>query len=391
MSNVLGNYDQQWFANEALIQLHAKLGMASRVHRGYDPTPQAKGAQIQIRRPGTFTAEDAPSTAQDAKTDSLTITLNQWKEVKTKWTDKELSLSAPEIISDHIEPMMRALAQNVDVALNGLRKFVPWFYDLGASPSAADITGLKKVMRDNKVPLEDIDLMHLEIDSTLEDRFTSLAAFSQSQGAGEAGVALQTDGIIGRKYGLNVFPNQNVQTHTSGTVVSAGTDVLGALDGDHAAGVSTVLIDGLSGSETLVAGDSFKFASHDQRYVLTAGATLSSGAASMSIFPALKVDVANNVVATFENGSGSSVHAASYSANLAFHRNAFALATAPLSELGDGQGATIRVAVDPVTKLALRSRTFYVPNESAYYLAFDILYAVACLDPNLAAILRRDV
>ena len=81
MANTLGNYNETFFAQEALIQLENVMGMASRVHRDFDGETRSKGDTIQIRRPGTFTAANAPATASDLSTESVSVTLDQWKEV----------------------------------------------------------------------------------------------------------------------------------------------------------------------------------------------------------------------------------------------------------------------------------------------------------------------
>ena len=62
MANVLSNYDPIFYANEALIQLRKNLGLAARVHRGYDPTPQQRGSTINIPRPTSFTATEVNPT-----------------------------------------------------------------------------------------------------------------------------------------------------------------------------------------------------------------------------------------------------------------------------------------------------------------------------------------
>ena len=63
MSNAFGNYNEIFFAQEALLVLHKALGMAGRVFRGYDPSPQAYGDTIRLRRPTAFTAANAPAAA----------------------------------------------------------------------------------------------------------------------------------------------------------------------------------------------------------------------------------------------------------------------------------------------------------------------------------------
>ena len=67
-TNTLGIYDPIFYAQEALVQLEKALGLAGRVHRGYDSTPQQLGSTIQIRRPGIFTATAMPDTGEYAGT-----------------------------------------------------------------------------------------------------------------------------------------------------------------------------------------------------------------------------------------------------------------------------------------------------------------------------------
>jgi hypothetical protein len=76
---------------------------------------------------------------------------------------------------------------------------------------------------------------------------------------------------------------------TSGT--ATGT-LLVNNSGGHAAGISTIVSDGLTG--TLKAGDFIKFAGHDKVYTLTA-----DGSTSLAIEPALVSSVADNEVISF--------------------------------------------------------------------------------------------
>lgn len=372
-------YDPFFYANEAIVQLEAALGMANTVHRGYTHTPQTKGSVIEIRVPDTFTAQDAPSSAQDLEPTYTQITLNKWKEVKFKLTDKELTLADNRIIEDHIRPAAYALAENIDTELNKLYKDVPWFFDLSSTPAASDITGVRKILQDNRVPLTDVSNMFLEIDPAAEKGFLDLAAFSQQQGAGDTGIQTQVTGSLGRKYGFNTYVNQNVQTHTMGTTVDTALAVNNAAG--YAVGDTVVALDA-AGTGTVVKGDVLSFAGHSQKYVVSdTSLTISGNAlAAVTIFPALKAAVADNEVVT--------LYMDTHVANLAYHRHAFALATAPLSEMGNQLGARIATVSDPRTNISLRSRLFYDGNNSAVYVALDVLYGTKTLDPNKAARLR---
>jgi len=130
MTQSLGFYDPYFYAQEGLIQLEKVLGLAGRVHRGFDKSPQLKGSVINIKTPSVFTATDVNTstggTTQDVVSPETTITLNQWKEVKFGLTDKELTFTGEQIISDHIRPAAYALADAIDQSIAGLYIDVPW-------------------------------------------------------------------------------------------------------------------------------------------------------------------------------------------------------------------------------------------------------------------------
>lgn len=378
-TNTLSVYDPIFYAQEALIALEKSLGMAGLVHRGYEKNPQERGSIISIKAPATFAAQDAPSSAQNLVASEVQIVLDKWKEVKFELTDKELSATGEQIINDHIRPAAYALADEIDQELLKLYKFVPWYFDVTATAAPSDLINARKILRDNKVPLNDGNLFAV-VDSDMEADLLANAAFTQYTGAGETGVASQLQGSLGRRFGMEILASQNIQSHTKGTA-STGTLAVNNAAG-YAAGTTALALDAVAVTGTLVAGDSLVFAGHSQRYVVTATATAAGNAfASVSIFPALKAAVADDEVVT--------VNLDNHSACLAFHRNSFALATAPLSELGGQLGAKVATIVDPLTRLSLRSRMFYVGDSSKVVVALDVLYGVKTLEPNRAVRLRN--
>lgn len=377
MANALSVYDPIFYAQEGLIQLEKALGMAGRVHRGYDKAPQQKGASISIRRPGNFTAQDAPSSAQDIDAGEVQIKLSSWMEVKFALSDKELAAAGEVIIAEHVRPAAVALADAIDQSLCALYADVPWHHDVAATAGVADIISVRRAMFDNKVPLRDPAMLHWMLDGDMEADLLSQSAFTQWQGAGAVGAEAQVSGVLGQRFGFNFFANQNVQGHVAGTLSATAVKLQGA----HAKGATSVTLDAATLTGTLTKGDSLVIAGHDQRYAVTADATASANAVTVSVTPALVQAYADNTDATISLDE----HAAS----LAFHRNAFALAMAPLSELGNQLGARIATVTDPITGLALRSRLFYDGNNSKVYVALDALWGVTTLDPNLAVRARN--
>lgn len=372
-TNTLGNYNETFFAQEALIQLEKALGMAGRVYRGYEPSPQTKGSTIQIRRPSTFSAQAAPSSDQNITTDSVAIVLSGWQEVKFSLTDKDLALSSDKVISDHIRPAAVALADKVDQDLCSLWSTVPWGVSMSATPALADITKVKKLLFDNKVPMKDPSKMHFQIGSNEQMAYQNAMTVLQNPQASSL-----RDGSIGELYGLDVFANQNAPAYTG----SALTDGVGALTSATAVGDATIAIGSIDTTGVVKKGDIITITGDAQQYVVQADATASGGAiAALSIFP--KIKQVNNSGAVVTISSLTSAGAAK-TQNLAFHENAFALATAPLSTLGNELGARIATVADPITGLSIRSRMFYVGDSSVVKVALDILYGFTTLDPNLA-------
>jgi len=395
MANLLSAYQPTFYAQEALIHLEKALGMATRVHRGYDAERKSAniGQTISIRRPSGFTTQPGGTGATpDLRTETVDIALNNWREVKFAVTDKELAYGGQRLVDDHIAPAAYALASYVDQQLANHAKYVPWVYDCASPATEADILGGRKILRNNAGSLVDMGNVHFAIDPELEAAFLNRDVFHSASVAGDLNSQdALLRGSLGVRFGVEHFVNQNLPTHSSGTLVSIGDDVALALNGAHTKSATSISLKDGSGVETLVAGDTFVIAGNTQRYVVNSNVALVAGAnANVSAFPALVQDYGADSVVTFENGAANGNHAASYYANLMFHRNAFALGFAPLPEIGDGAGANMSVITDPKSGLSIRSRLAYIDATATVNITLDILFGVACLDPNLAVILRRD-
>jgi hypothetical protein len=403
MTQNINAYKPTFYAQEALELVEQALGMSTRVHRGFDAERKSfnKGDTIRIKKPSTLsTSTGGTSTTEDLVTEYTDITLDNWRQVKFALTDKELAYTGPQIIQDHIAPAAYALAHYIETQVTGLYKYIPWSLDV-ATPAATSIINARKVLRDIAGSVVDRDTVHFALDSTLEAAFLNLELFHAARIAGEGNQnqALMK-GSLGTRFGVEHFVQQTLGSHTSGTVVSTTTgdkDQLGALVGAHTKGATTVSIDTLDadpGTQTIAAGDSFVIAGNSQRYVATALATLTAGAnTAVSIFPALVDDYDNDAVVTFETpgtSAGSENYSDAYNYSLMFHRNAFALATAPLPEIGAEAGAKMSTIVNPNTGLSLRSRLAYDDTNAKVIVTLDVLFGVKCLDPNMAVVVRRD-
>jgi hypothetical protein len=394
MANTITAYDPIFYAAEALPLFKNALGMARRVHLGYDDERKSfnRGSDIQIRKPSTLSTQaGATGTVGDITTEYLTIDLDQWREVKFGLTDKELAYTGDRIIAEHIAPAAYALANYVETKLTGLYASVPWSVDHDTSPDDADILGARKILRDN-IGAHLHENIHFGVDSWMEGKLLALDIFSNASKVDQMNAEMANmRGHLGVRYGIEHFVQQTLTSHTSGTIISAETDVAGALVGAHTQGATTISVDGLSLVETAVAGDSFVIAGNSQRYVVTATATLTDGAnTAVPIYPALVQDYANDTVVTFPTIGASNFADAYDISGIMFHRNAFALAVAPLPEIGDGAGARMSVVTDPDTGISLRSRLAYDDTNAKVVVTLDILFGYKCINPNWAVVVRRN-
>jgi hypothetical protein len=373
MANTLGIYDPIFYAQEALVQLEKALGLAGRVHRGYDSTPQQLGSTIQIRRPGIFVATPMPSAGvnQDLVPDTVTITLDQWQGVRFTLSDKELTYTKEQIITEHIRPAAYAVADAIDQSVAALYKDIPWFVDADTGGLVTDWTNAWRVLFDNAVPQDDL---HMMLNGERTSKYLALQAFSQWQGAGDAGVTTQQRGTLGMKYGFEAFSNQNVQTHTTTTLTVTGTLALSAA---AAKGATQIVLGATTIVGTVTKGDTLVIAGSTQRYAVTANATAAANIITLNITPPLVKAYASSDAVTLRQSTGKTE-------NLGFHRGAMALAMAPLTDAGNQLGARIATAQDPITNLSLRSSMWYVGDTAQIFVRIDALWGVKTLNPNMA-------
>lgn len=385
MPNTLGAYNPVSYANQALRVLKKRFGFSRSVHLGYDEdrAPRDKGSIITIRAPSTFIAQNAPSTSQDLKTKQVAITLDQHKEVKYEVTDKERAWSGERIFREHIEPAAYAIADVMEQSLADLYTDIPWVRNCaGSTIAVADLTSARQALFDNLVPLGDPNAVFGVLGGVEENELLQLAAFTQHQGGGDAGVAAQISGTLGRRFGINWWASQNRKTHTTAAMADLG----GTLDGTTVAeDLTTIVVNALSNSSPIKKGDTLVIAGNTQRYAVTADATTSGGGAvSLAITPPLAQTYSANAVVTLDQ------EATKVNQNVVYHRDAFTIVPVMLPTHGDIKGAPDAfVASDPDTGLSVRTRIWVDPDNSKMKVAVDALWGVKTIRPNLAVRLRR--
>lgn len=399
MPSTLGAYNPIVYANEFLAALENELVLAKTVNRTIEEARTNQiGEVITIRKPSDLTVADAGSAAQTLSTGSQTVTLTKHREVKFEISDKEYALTGPRLYEEHIRPAAVKLAEDIDSSLTALIKKIPYAH---VEPSAATaittagINAARRKLRNNKAPLGDINNMFFFLGGQEEEAAMNLSAFTQHQGAGEAGVQAQTTATIGRKYGMSWAVGHTRPTNTYANI----SDFAGAVNNGagYAKGDSSIVVDGLGTAEVYNVGTILKFTSggqSGQSYVLTATATMSSGGGTLAIYPPLRGAIADNdtfaigdTAALSQGGAGTGLQDnATNNLNLLYHRNFATLVMAPLPEYGQWGGLGVNVATvrDPKTNLSIRNRIFLDPNSSKMISCVDAFWGVEILYPELA-------
>ncbi len=265
-----------------------------------------------------------------------------------------------------LSPAMLAIAEAVDgYVASKYAEVHQTVGTAGAPPSTlAEVAAVDQALNEARVPLGGrVTVMNPQAKADL----FAIPSFAEADKRGDDGTALR-EASMGRFMGFDHFMNQNVKSHTAGSLT--GTI---AVSGAHAAGVTSVTLATDAGEAIdLVAGDVVTFAGDPQSYVV--GAAVSVGASAtgaVAIAPALQLALAGGEVVSLALGD--------HVANLAFHPNAIVLAAVPLA-LPQGAG---RAEFVQSRGLGIRVVWDYDKDAKSDVISLDILAGAKVQDPRL--------
>ena len=377
MSNTITNVLPKILA-DGVLALRENAVMASLVNRDYQTLAQQKGNAVNIPIPSSMTTRSVtPSVAIASNVDVsptvAVVTLDRWQEVPINLSDSDFANASPTLITMQTTAAIRALANDVDSFIMG--KHTSLFGYAGAAgttPFNGSLTAaasMKLVLTRNLAPLED---RRAVIDPSAEANLILNTAVLNPFGPDNIATAGILQGSLGRKLGFDFYVNQNISTYTPGTgwvtgfTVSTTTGV---------AGGSTLHILNATASGTVKVGDLFTLASDSKQYVVTVAATASATVGiDVQIYPPLSAAVSL--------GTTLAVVATAYTVNLAFHRDAWAFASRPLSGVFQA-GNIFQAPTDPISGIALRLEMSRQYKQET--LSFDVLYGTAVIRPELGS------
>ncbi|MGN7942855.1 P22 phage major capsid protein family protein [Metabacillus sp. 22489] len=368
MSNQL--ITPQIVAKESLMVLENNMVFGNLVHRDYsNEFVSGVGDTVNVRKPSTFEAKEFSDSIeiQDAKEGSVPVKLDTHLDVSFEVTAKELTLDISEFSEQFVQPAMRAIAQKVDEKIAKLYKDIPFYYGIaGQTPATPNvIPQVRAILNKNKVPLANRNLV---LNPDTEASFLSNDIFTNADKVGDNGTALR-EGSLGRKFGFNIYMDQNIQDHTVGTLAATGGDIV--VKGAVAAGSSslTLATTGSAMTGTLVKGDLLVI--NGKGYAVAQDTVASGNEIAVTL-----------TIPTFESIEDQAVVGvtASHAANLAFHKNAFAFVTRPLAlPRGNSNAAILNY-----NGLGIRVVQSYDVNTKKDIISLDLLGGFKTLSPEMA-------
>jgi len=293
-----------------------------------------------------------------------------------------------EFKSRYLEPAMSVLAANIEADALSMTKDVYNFYDgVGAADSLANQNQAGKLLTDSLAPMSQRSILR-NTQATLDFLSDTKGLFNAASQIGKQ----YRDGVLGTIGGFESMESTLMPSHTTGTAVEGDTlyNVSGASQ------VGSTLVVG-TGSTTFLKGDIITLAGcyrvHPetkastgalQRFVVTADSGTS--ATALSISPAIVVTGGKQNVSASPTDAGAVTKlgggaSATWQQNLAFHKDAFAFATADLV-LPQGIDFAAREVMDGISMRIVKD---YDITNDKFPCRIDVLYGYKAIRPQLAA------
>lgn len=386
---------------EALRILHQKLNFVGNINRTYDDSFAQSGAKIgdslKIRLPNEYTVRTGANLSTQATTEtSTTLQVATQKGVDVSFSSAELTLSLDDFSSRILEPAMSVLAANIEADALTMYQDVYNIVDQdGTAFTWNTVLNGRKTLNDNLTPMDNQRAALLSTGSSVKLVDALKGLFQDSTEIGKQ----YREGKMGRSAGFDFYENTLLVPHTTGTAAkTTGYTVNGAVTANGSTAVTVQ-----TGSTTFKKGDIFTVAGcfrvHPetkvstgvlQTFVVTADYV--GGAGSLSFAPAIYTSGGRqNVTAGGLPNSGALVKVGAgngelINADMVFHKDAFAFATADLI-MPKGVDFASRQVLDGISMRIVRQ---YAISTDTMPCRIDVLYGYKAIRPQLAARLHAD-
>lgn len=376
--------------------LYQALDVVSREMIGFIPAVTRNSSAERAAVGETITYPVAPPVAAQDITPAVTapndgdqtigtgtMTISKSRYAPVRWNGEEMKTLGNNammqvIMRDQFAQAMRALVNEVETDLGALylgasRAFgTAGTAPFGSAGDLSDVAQMLKILEDNGAPMSDLHLV-LGTAAAANLRGKQSALFKVNE-AGDGGALLRR-GIIGQLEGFDVHVSSKVKAHTAGTGANATTTAAG-----FAAGATSIAL-ASAGTGTILTGDVVNFAVENANYqyvVVTGDADVSNGGTVVIAAPGLAAAIGTSARAITLK--------ASYTANMAFSRNAIHLVTrAPAMPEGGDAADDVMEIQDPVSGLAFQIAVYRQYRQVRYEVG--LAWGVECAKSEHLALL----
>ncbi|MDM2973254.1 P22 coat - protein 5 family protein [Citrobacter sp. CK198] len=354
-----------------------QVGFIPAVARNTKADAAAKGQTVTAPVAPEAVTEDimpgpsAPNTG-DQNIGTVDVKITKSKMAPVKWNGEEQLALGPAgtyntILADQFTQAFRALSNEVDADLGAL------YYGtsravgtagttpFGVKEDLTDAANARKVLEDNGSPTTSLQMV-LGSSAIANLRGKQTVLFKVNESGTEQ---LLREGTLGRLEGFNIHNSAGVKRAPAAT--ATGYLVNGAKqEGDIIIAIDT-------GTGAIAAGQLVTFAGDDNQYVVAAATATTITLAA----PGLRQDLADGVAITVVGG---------FTANMAFDRNAFLLAsrTPAMPEGGDTADDVMNVT-DPVSGITFQIALYRQYRQVRYEVG--LAWGVASIKPAHAVML----
>lgn len=369
--------------------LRARALATRLVSRDMDPAPANRGDAINIRyavaqTPEEVTPGHTPTAAQESKTITTALKLDQWFKRSMVLTDKELGEIESGNVPQQVEQMAIDLAEFINVSIyRAVRQGAGAAVGTaGTNPFAAgDGTFLDALMYLERMKAPEqgrVGLLNLAAWRSA----LGVANFVDAAKRGGASRPLVT-GEFDNVYGAAIDRDQLLPTHTTAALGAGALTVSGVnavkLGGEDATNVQTVAIAKAAGAScAVVAGDVLFIAGHAEGYVVKEAVTVvHTATTTVKLNRPLEMATVGGEAVTLA-GAGT---AGKWSP--VFHATGVMFATRPLADLSGA--ANTYTFQDDKTGITIRAEL--TRQESQSKLTFDALWGTKVIRPELVAMM----
>ena len=397
MANSLLTIDM--ITRKSLAILENNLVLSRNINRQYDDSFAVEGAKIgsslRIRLPDRVLVTDgAALQTQDDNEQYTTLTVSTQKHVGINFTSAELSMQLDDFADRVLKPRISQLASSIDADVANV------FASVGNSvgtPGTTPATALvmlqaQQKMNEAAAPMSPRYLTvnpaaNAALVNGLSGFFNPSDSISRQFKSGMMG-----ENVLGYE---EVNMSQSVKSFTVGSRTATGGTTSAAVTTE---GATTIAITGAGASATIEAGDVFTvagcFAVNPQtrestgslfQFVALADVALNgSGAGTITVAPIYSAAHPLATVLSLPATSSAVVFtgaaSTTYPQNIAYHKDAFTLATADLI-LPQGVDMASRANHNGISMRIVRQ---YDINNDRMPCRVDVLYGYAAIRPQLA-------